>query len=726
MSYENNPNTSSHRETVLHREIDVELKSIVEWWEKYYASRNPERAKEIREEFAKLKEAFEEAKKSNWKITKKELEALENDIKKVNHVINENAKESKKLEKKVLWKDIEKYKDNKEATILALHYLNNNYKDRTDADYLDKVKSLFWENETIKKLNNKRDIRLFQEKLLHNLWINEEWYTKTQLLWAYSKDYWNYCTNVHMIEGKIKDLNLKKIGNKALTSYLNYLEWTWKLNKKYLIEHFWLSKTRELLSFYQRNNEKDESDFTLNISDKIKNNLNIVYKSLEDVKDIVVEKASEALESLENFINWLSNVKSSQELSDKLKNIDKYKDSEKEKLIEIVKSKRENYKKLFLDAMKNSWLKERAKDKIVEDFMKKLDSHLTVKDLGTYINLVKEFNSRNKVDLKVNKLINAWTEYKKANAELNTFNAKDDISLLNKQIAKAKVDKDFTRLKFLEKKKNWLEKSLLNANKTISEVKSLTYAMKAFSEKWLDLDKIKSAKEYEQALGLIRESDKEFDAELKKEEAIQKKFDLEIKKYEQEALPEAGKKDKSEKVNKESEKNNNTQKEIYEGKTFNVIKNESWDTTAYTGIIWTKQISILASELTWKEKEDLENNPEKIKNFVEFKLFLEETGLGFLWKYRDKLKNKLAEKNNFYDYEDWLSTKEQLDLLNFIGEKLWFTKTEDLAYLKEKFEQKSKLSVFEVNVKKYENNSDKNIFEQALEWKLIDKWKWIE
>jgi hypothetical protein len=65
-------------------------------------------------------------------------------------------------------------------------------------------------------------------------------------------------------------------------------------------------------------------------------------------------------------------------------------------------------------------------------------------------------------------------------------------------------------------------------------------------------------------------------------------------------------------------------------------------------------------------------------------------------------------------------------LLNFIWEQLWFKKSNDLNYLKEQFETKSKLSVFEVKWNKYENNSSKNIFEQALEWKLIDKWTWID
>jgi hypothetical protein len=63
MSHENNLNTSSQRETVLHREIDVELNVDVQRMLAYYIVRDYKKYLELQSEYQELKNAFESAKR---------------------------------------------------------------------------------------------------------------------------------------------------------------------------------------------------------------------------------------------------------------------------------------------------------------------------------------------------------------------------------------------------------------------------------------------------------------------------------------------------------------------------------------------------------------------------------------------------------------------------------------------------------------------------------------
>ena len=179
-------------------------------------------------------------------------------------------------------------------------------------------------------------------------------------------------------------------------------------------------------------------------------------------------------------------------------------------------------------------------------------------------------------------------------------------------------------------------------------------------------------------------------------------------------------------IDKINQENLKTNQEAFANVT--LTKDESGKIISYN----YKNQRLDLKELWEKEISDLENNPEKVKKLIDFKLFLEETGLWFLWQHREKLAIKMRKKWYVFDYmdENWIwdnekDTQEQLNLLNFIWEKLGFEKTDNISDLKEIFKLKSKLSIFELNGEKYESNSSKNTFEQALEWKLIDKWIFI-
>jgi SMC interacting uncharacterized protein involved in chromosome segregation len=63
MSHENNLNSSSQMETVLHREIDVELNVDVQRMLAYYIVRDYKKYLELQSEYQELKNAFESAKR---------------------------------------------------------------------------------------------------------------------------------------------------------------------------------------------------------------------------------------------------------------------------------------------------------------------------------------------------------------------------------------------------------------------------------------------------------------------------------------------------------------------------------------------------------------------------------------------------------------------------------------------------------------------------------------
>lgn len=349
-----------------------------------------------------------------------------------------------------------------------------------------------------------------------------------------------------------------------------------------------------------------------------------------------------------------------------------------------------------------------------------MSSNLSVSKLAEYKKLIENFNKENGGNVSANNSSKILSNIKKRKNKIEKIALDEKINDLMK--------------KLWEARKKWDKKSIaiLEAELTAKKI-SLAWIAKSESNlRWLekltskiDIDKFNSS-EIEQKIIDLRKLDKELDVELKKEEEIQKKLDSGIRKYQQEIKAEVDKKDKSEKTAKENPKKTEGSQEIDDRKSYNILRTETGEIKAYTWINWNKQTFIFTSELTISEIQIIKNNPENIKKLIDFKSFLDNRGLWFLWNYRYKLKLDLAKWNNFYNYEDWLSVQEQLDLLNFIWEKLGFKYSEDINNLKEQFETKSRLSVFEANWKKYENNSSKSSFEQALEWKLIDKWTWIE
>ncbi len=225
----------------------------------------------------------------------------------------------------------------------------------------------------------------------------------------------------------------------------------------------------------------------------------------------------------------------------------------------------------------------------------------------------------------------------------------------------------------------------------------------------------------------------------KKDDSIIYKIDKESENISKQTLTEnknrakepSDKSDKQEKANKPW--NNRSEKKEKskwndENISYKAIKDDSGKVMQYNWKIWEKRISISISELKWDEIQELEelkvsNHKEyknRVRKLIAFKSFLEDAWLDFMWEYRANLKQKLSQSDNFFDYKDWLSTKEELEILNFVSHKIWLNKKESLIDFKNEFEDIKNKRLF--NWKNYSSYDNDKVFMQIFK----DKWLFTE
>jgi len=569
-------------------------------------------------------------------------------------------------------KDIENY--SKEEAKAVLEYLNKNY-----ITWKWNKKSSLWNsvsifNNNINDLDDWWEVNLFQEKLLKKIyWENFNWYNQNWEIHAYHKNLWNYITNAPIVEKALKTNEVKELWNKALKNYLSYLESKWELNAEYLIKNFWKEKAKLILKFVDDN--KANADITWAWF------LSKIWWIIENIKQIVLEKVMWVF-------NNLTKSSSINDFKSKLEDIKKLDKDEQQILIEEfykeIKNKESTLRKLFIEPIKAKLIKDgkTEKDATIEaenttnEILIKIDSNLSPEKLGNAYKIIEDFN-------------------KEYNTKLSPKKAVSNV----KEVSQLKSDKKAVKSTILAEaaRKSWDEEKAKQYEK---DAHTSMIRSKVLTTTWKLIDQTSEQEardiwtwklDYEKHLENIYERNPSLKKEV--EEINQEKQEFEDQ-------------------NKKTEDTNKISKTETESKQTNIeTSNYTYDENSWVIEIaldnWNQKL-----ELSPTERELAKNNPEAIKNIVDFFKILNELWLSELWKEKEKIFTSISNKYwiGFNAKSGYLSENETKVFLNSILKSIW----------QEKIDNTKSLTEFK-NIFANQKN-DKQIIWNTFSNDIIKKW----
>lgn len=120
--------------------------------------------------------------------------------------------------------------------ITAMNFLSNNYKHYT-WDESDATKLITFRYSSINELDDKYEVRLFQDKLKEKIFPNNEWFTDSLVL-GYNKNFANYIVPITQVENMLKTRDIKTIDSLLIANYFSYLNSKGKFTIDQLIKTF--------------------------------------------------------------------------------------------------------------------------------------------------------------------------------------------------------------------------------------------------------------------------------------------------------------------------------------------------------------------------------------------------------------------------------------------------------------------------------------------------------
>ncbi|MDD3145633.1 MAG: hypothetical protein PHV23_06035 [Candidatus Gracilibacteria bacterium] len=569
-----------------------------------------------------------------------------------------NTKKVKDTVIELTKKDVEKY--SKEEAKAALEYLNKNYitgKWNKQSSFGNSV-SIF--NNNINDLDDLGEVNIFQEKLLKKIYgENFNGYNQSGEIHAYHKNLGNYITNAPIVEKALKTNEVKELGNKALKNYLSYLESKGELNAEYLIKNFGKEKAKLILKFVDDN--KTNADITG------AGFLSKIGGIIENIKQIVLEKVM-------GIFNNLTRSSSINDFKSKLEDIKKLDKDEQQMLIEEfdkeIKNKESALRKLFIEPIKAKLIKDGKTEKdatieaenITNEILIKIDSNLSPEKLGNAYKIIEDFNKEYNTKLSPKKAVGDAVSIAKTKSEVLTVK-----STILAEAARKNGD---------EEKAKQYEK---DAHTSMIRSKVLTTTGKLIDQtSEQEARDIGTGKlDYEKHLKNIYERNPSLKKEV--EEINQEKQEFEDQ-------------------NKKTEDTNKISKTETESKQTNIeTSNYTYDENS--GVI---EIALdngnQKLELSPTERELAKNNPEAIKNIVDFFKILNELGLSELWKEKEKIFTSISNKNGigFNAKSGYLSENETKVFLNSILKSVGQEKidqTKSLTEFKNIFSNKNDLQI---------------------------------
>ncbi len=467
----------------------------------------------------------------------------------------------------------------------------------------------------------------FQDDIIKRIWL-EKWYNESWDIHAFHPSMWNYITNVPIVESALKTNNVQNLWNKALKNYIWFLENKWELTSETLIKKFWKDKATEVLAFIDRQKTKDSDLIWASF-------LNKIWDLIEWVKNYFKEK----ILPLFNKIKSSSNIN---EFKNNLNSVKELKWEEKKALLEEfdkeIKNKESALKKLFFEPVKakliKDWKSEIEANKealeITDKTLNEIESNLSVSNLDKVFKIIEDFN-------------------KKYDAKLSTKRA----TSLAVETTVLKWQRDAVKSTGLaeEARKKWdtegakkheqnARSSMIRAAEaeTVWKIVSKTSEQEARDIWTWKLD-------YKEHLEKILNTDENLRNEIKKLDAEKKKFEEEV---------------------------------IWTDDIINKTENASnqvidaWD-AQYNPENWNVQIWEKTLNLSTEEQKLVENNPDTLKNIVDFYSTLNKVWLAKLWPIKEQIFNVISSIKWvwFKIDQNYLSENETKIFLNAILKSTW-------------------------------------------------------
>lgn len=226
----------------------------------------------------------------------------------------------KKGVRKISGKDINGKWSKNEAKI-ALEHLNKEYFQTNDGSMLDVDKFINFEDKNINQLDDKREFRIFQEKLINIFLWNDKWYNDEYVLW-FSKEKGNYLVKISDYKNKIN--NNEDLWWESTATFLLYLNEKFPNETDFLknVRIIFWEKFKKIWPFLQESKSKRKTK-ALNVLEKywIVKNWNFILDFITDT----INKFKRILWSFNDFITYLKNPNANEinELIDYLKDNDK-------------------------------------------------------------------------------------------------------------------------------------------------------------------------------------------------------------------------------------------------------------------------------------------------------------------------------------------------------------------------------------------------------------------
>ncbi len=487
---------------------------------------------------------------------------------------------------------------------------------------------------------------IFSEKYLE--------YTKndaTEIIWY--KNWDHFLIKISEFEKQINNKNIRitELNQKALASYLEYLNSKWPLNTEILKKYFWKDKLKELWDLWKKH--KWET-----ITQKLLKNA-WIEKIIEKIISF-----SDIIKDPESTIPKLKKIPTKEEIQKvPIKDIKEF----NHKYSKICPNLTWKDKKVFTEILSLSKIVEIEKKwetKFLKDFNKIIDEKIKEKKLSKeQIQILKE-KTKNKSILIFNQWIEllqnpnqaCWfelaifvqNEVDKFLKENNLWVLKEkDRKTLTRSISKTHLEKQILKFNTIDEK---IEELKAIKVKTIEQQKELNSLTKQKTEVNKEVIKAK------QILTTSQVNNKELE-----------RYVYLINKW-------ISKKD-AYKDFKENNVNNNIDEKqniYYETKTH---KYPNWEELVYVEtpdwynidnwIEWNEWIDI-----TKEEFESIKNKPENLKNLLKFKETLSELNIDFIWKHRFDFIKKLNNIDHTLDIKidekNYINNTELKKILSWI------------------------------------------------------------
>ncbi len=468
----------------------------------------------------------------------------------------------------------------------------------------------------------------FQDDIIKRIWL-EKWYNWNWDIHAYHPSMWNYITNVPIVESALKTNNVKNLWNKALNNYIWFLESKWELTTRNLKTKFWEEKTQEIFDFIKRNRD---------------NKWNKIFD--DNFVNKIINLFDKALKALEEKINWLFNkLNSSKNIEDFKNNLQEIKNYDKDEKTELIKRfdkeiKNKDFalKKLFFEPVKakliKDWKSEIEANKealeITDKTLNEIESNLSVSNLDKVFKIIEDFN-------------------KKYDAKLSPKRA-TSLAAEKTELKWKRDAVESTRLAD-EARRNWNpegarkhEQDARSSTTKATEAKTVLKIVSKISEQE-SIDIWNWKLDYKEHLEKILNTDENLRNEIKKLDAEKKKLEEEV---------------------------------IWTDDTINKTENASnqvidaWD-AQYNPENWNVQIWEKTLNLSTEEQKLVENNPDTLKNIVDFYSTLNKVWLAKLWPIKEQIFNVISSIKWvwFKIDQNYLSENETKIFLNAILKSTW-------------------------------------------------------